>query len=142
MRMLHWKWCQVLLIFALKLLMFYLILALLNLLHPLLLLIYYTSPKLLDCELWVSTPSGVMLCVQWMYRNCVINIASRDLVAGLILSHMHDFDAILGMDWLSTHHAVVECFEKHVVFHIPGLPPDREIEFSIEILPGTGYYDF
>ena len=83
-----------------------------------------------------------MLCVQWMYRNCVINIASRDLVAGLILSHTHDFDAILGMDWLSTHHAVVECFEKYVVFHIPGLPPDREIEFSIELLPGTGYYDF
>ena len=75
--------------------MFYLILALLNLLHPLLLLIYYTSPKLLDCELWVSTPSGVMLCAQWVYRSCVINIAGRDLVANL---YMHDFDAILGMD--------------------------------------------
>ena len=104
--------------------------------------VLHMSPKLLDCELWVSTPLGVILCAQWVYRSCVINIAGRELVADLILLHMHDFDAILGMDWLSTHHAVVECFEKHVVFHIPGLPPDREIEFSIELLPGTGYYDF
>ena len=42
MRKLHQKWYQVFLIFALKLLMFYLILALHTLLYPLLLLIYYT----------------------------------------------------------------------------------------------------
>ena len=57
--------------------------------------ILHTSYELLDCELWVSTPSGVMLCAQWVYRSCVINIAGRDLVADL---YMHDFDAILGMD--------------------------------------------
>ncbi|XP_075670018.1 uncharacterized protein LOC142639764 [Castanea sativa] len=78
------------------------------------------SPELLDCELWVSTPSSVILCARWVYRSCVIDIAGRDLVADLILLNMHDFDAILGMDWLSTHHAVVECFEKRVIFHIPG----------------------
>ena len=167
--------------------------------------VLHMSPKLLDCELWVSTPLGVILCAQWVYRSCVINIAGRELVAGLILLHMHDFDAILGMDWLSTYHAIVEFFEKRVIFHIPGqsefyfegdtkvkplsiifalqasnmlkkgcsgflayminseatnekledipivrefsnvfpeelpgLPPDREIEFSVELLPGTG----
>ena len=56
------------------------------------------SPELLDCELRVNTPSGVMLCAQWVYRSCVINIVVRDLVADLILLHMHDFDAILGID--------------------------------------------
>ena len=96
------------------------------------------SPELLDCELWVSTPSGVILCAQWVYRSCVINIAGRELVADLILLHMHDFNVILGMDWLSTHHAIVECFEKRVIFHIPGLPSNREIEFSIELLPDIG----
>ena len=100
--------------------------------------ILHMSLELLDCEQWVSTPSGVMLCAQWVYRSWVINIASRDLVADLILLHMHDFDAILGMDWLSTHHAVVECFEKRVISHIPGLPSNREIEFSIELLPDIG----
>ena len=29
----------------------------------------HMSPELLDCELWVSTPSGVMLCAQWVYRS-------------------------------------------------------------------------
>ena len=29
--------------------------------------ILHMSLELLDCELWVSTPSGVMLCAQWMY---------------------------------------------------------------------------
>ncbi|XP_075650058.1 uncharacterized protein LOC142620587 [Castanea sativa] len=82
--------------------------------------VLHMSPELLDCELWVSTPSGVMLCAQWVYQSCVINIASKDLVVDLILLHMHDFDAILGMNWLSTYYAVVECFEKSVIFHIPG----------------------
>ena len=82
--------------------------------------ILHMSLELLDCELWVSTPSSVMLCAQWVYRSCVINIVVRDLVADLILLHMHDFDAILGMDSLSTHHAILECFEKRVAFHILG----------------------
>ncbi|GMY21279.1 Transposon Ty3-G Gag-Pol polyprotein [Fagus crenata] len=121
-----------------------------------------------------------------------------------VISAMHDFDVILGMDWLSSNHAVVDCFAKCVIFRIlgqpefyfegerkvkllsvisalqakcmlrkgcigflayvidskakeekledipivkefsdvfpedlPSLPPDREIEFSIELLPGT-----
>ena len=29
---------------------------------------------------------------------------------------MYDFDVILGMDWLSTHRALVDCFTKKVVF--------------------------
>ena len=140
-----------------------------------------------------------------MYQSCVINIVGRELFADLILLHMRDFDVILGIDWLSTYHAIVEFFEKRVIFHIPGqsefylegdtkvkplsiifalqasnmlkkgcsgflayminseatnekledipivrefsnvfpeelpsLPPDREIEFSVELLPGTG----
>ena len=30
----------------------------------------HMSPELLDCELWVSTPSSVILCAQWVYRSC------------------------------------------------------------------------
>ncbi|KAL5833343.1 hypothetical protein ACOSQ3_017017 [Xanthoceras sorbifolium] len=84
-----------------------------------------------------------------------------------------DFDAILGMDWLSRHHATVDCFRKeenalkvvlgYLVYAIEmrdsearledipvvrefsnvfpedflGLPPDREVEFQIELTPGT-----
>ena len=38
----------------------------------------------------------------------------------LILFPLHDFDIILGIDWLETHHALVDCFAKRVTFHILG----------------------
>ena len=118
---------------------------------------------------------------------------------------MEDYDVILGMDWLSAHHAVIDCRRRRVQFQppdseefnfkgtsrkklvptisalqalkllasgcrgyianicdetkevklqptdvpivrnyltvfpedLPGLPPEREIEFTIELIPGT-----
>ena len=32
------------------------------------------------------------------------------------LMQLHDFDIILAMDWLATHHALVDCFAKRVTF--------------------------
>ena len=32
---------------------------------------------------------------------------------------MNDYDVILGMDWLSTHHAVIDCRKKKVEFRPP-----------------------
>ena len=37
----------------------------------------------------------------------------------LILLDIHDFDVILGMDWLSRHHATVDCYRKEVRFCRP-----------------------
>ena len=50
-----------------------------------------------------------------------------ELHVDLILLKLHDFDIILGMDRLETHHALVDYFAKKVAFHIPGQP-----EFSFE----------
>ena len=41
-------------------------------------------------------------------------------MADLILLDIHDFDVILGMDWLSRHHATVDCYRKEVRFCRPG----------------------
>ncbi|MQL74000.1 hypothetical protein Taro_006359 [Colocasia esculenta] len=38
---------------------------------------------------------------------------------------MKDYDAILGLDWLEEHYALVDCRRKKIVFRIPG-----EDEFS------------
>ncbi|MQM03698.1 hypothetical protein Taro_036485 [Colocasia esculenta] len=40
-------------------------------------------------------------------------------------SSMKDYDAILGLDWLEEHYALVDCRGKRIVFRIPG-----EDEFS------------
>ncbi|GKB33419.1 putative reverse transcriptase domain-containing protein [Tanacetum coccineum] len=59
----------------------------------------------------------------------------------------HSFDVIIGMDWLSKYYARIICDEK--VFHIPidgetliirdlpGLPPVRQLEFQIDLIPGA-----
>ena len=38
---------------------------------------------------------------------------------------IHEKMTILGMDWLSTHHAVLECFNKVVILSISGKPMIR-----------------
>ncbi|RVW79425.1 hypothetical protein CK203_056099 [Vitis vinifera] len=90
----------------------------------------------------------------------------------LVLLDLQDFDVILGMDWLASYHASVDCFGKRVTFSIPGqpdfsfegsmwinhcledipivrdyrdvfpkdllgLPPKREVEFTIDVTPKT-----
>ena len=37
----------------------------------------------------------------------------------MILLDIHDFDVIIGMDFLSRHHAIVDCFRKEVRFCRP-----------------------
>ena len=40
-------------------------------------------------------------------------------LADLILLDIHDSDVILGMDWLSRHHAPVDCYRKEFRFYKP-----------------------
>ncbi|XP_075658997.1 uncharacterized protein LOC142628845 [Castanea sativa] len=155
-------------------------------------------------ELLVSTHVGDTLMTNLVFKYCILCIEGREILANLVLLDMHDFDIILGMDWLASYNASVQCFEKKVVFRppseseflfkalclpfmprvisciqanrllrkgcqgflasivdlqsreleigdipivrefldvfpddLPGLLPDREIEFSIDLLPGT-----
>ncbi|XP_077247234.1 uncharacterized protein LOC143886951 [Tasmannia lanceolata] len=51
---------------------------------------------------------------------CPVRIGNRELLADLILLELSDFDVILGMDWLSIHNALVDCYKKEVNFEISG----------------------
>jgi hypothetical protein len=42
------------------------------------------------------------------------------MVGNLIVMKMYDFDVILGMDWLATHHAVLDCKNRRIYVMIPG----------------------
>uniref|UniRef100_A0A2N9GE10 RNA-directed DNA polymerase n=1 Tax=Fagus sylvatica TaxID=28930 RepID=A0A2N9GE10_FAGSY len=164
------------------------------------------SPEPLEYELSVSTPLGDTLMSNLVLKSCMFCIEGRELSADLVLLGMHDFDVILGMNWLAAYHASVDCFEKEVVFRppgelefrfkgsrlpslphmisalranrllrkgcqgflasvvdlqkkeleiedipvvrefpdvfpedLPGLPPDREVEFSIDLVPDKGF---
>ncbi|TXG69298.1 hypothetical protein EZV62_004233 [Acer yangbiense] len=76
--------------------------------------------ELLDYSLSVATPLGDSVAVKIVYKACVISFDGREFYVDLLPLDMHDFDVILGMDWLSAYHACVDCFTKDIVFHIPG----------------------
>ena len=75
--------------------------------------------KPLDYDLHVSTPLGELLEVNSVCRDCMVQIDGVELCANLLLMTFYDFDIILGMDWLTKHHAIVNCFTKEVEFDVP-----------------------
>ena len=42
--------------------------------------------------------------------------------ADLILIDLKGLDVILGMDWLTSNYASMDCFRREVIFRQPGLP--------------------
>ncbi|RVX22738.1 Retrovirus-related Pol polyprotein from transposon 17.6 [Vitis vinifera] len=81
----------------------------------------------MDFDLIVATPMGDSVVASRMLRNCIVMIGYREMPVDLVLLDLQDFDVILGMDWLASYHASVDCFEKRVTFSIPGQP-----KFSFE----------
>ncbi|GFS35910.1 hypothetical protein Acr_00g0042620 [Actinidia rufa] len=80
---------------------------------------YYltTSPVPLEYELSVSLPSGDTMLCDKVYSSCEIRVNDVPMYVDLILLEMHGFDVILGMDWLSSYRALIDCELKRVVFH-------------------------
>ncbi|KAL5538583.1 hypothetical protein UlMin_045492 [Ulmus minor] len=152
-----------------------------------------------------SLPSGdVLISTHWL-RAIPVLVSNRELYVDLIMLNLHDYDVILGMDFLSKYNATIECRHRRVVFRptesdefsyvgeggrshkviissmrarklllsgcqgylatvvdttheeklkpekiavvqefldvfpveLPGIPPEREISFEIELLPGS-----
>lgn len=59
-----------------------------------------TPVESLDCELSVSIPMEKELIASDICKACVITIEGNELLVDLIMLDMHDFDIILGIDWL------------------------------------------
>ncbi|KAL8089187.1 hypothetical protein AgCh_038824 [Apium graveolens] len=162
------------------------------------------SPSLLYPRMSISTSMGNSVIIFDVYRECLIVVRDRNYKVNFLPMEMHDFDIILVMDWLSEHHATIDCQGKRVIFgdadkiefiyqvsqrkgkvklifalkankllskgcdgylafvkdtskdeprmkgysvvkeyadvfpdELPGLPPHREVEFTIELVPGA-----
>ena len=67
-------------------------------------------------KLIVIMPLGEQILRTSVFKGCEILVEGVILKANLISLEMYDFDVILGMDWLSTHHASMDCFTKKIVF--------------------------
>ena len=158
----------------------------------------------IDGRMVVSVPNGDTMISERIVPGSILVIQNKDFPADLIVLSIHDFDIILGMDWLSKHRATLDCYKKEVrlvrpeepdvIFRgirkeiapslinamtasnmlrkgcqgylafvvdrrqegtrledipiikefpdvfpddISGLPPDREVEFTIDLIPET-----
>ncbi|XP_070025746.1 uncharacterized protein [Nicotiana sylvestris] len=67
------------------------------------------EPEQLHESFSVSTLVGDSITAARVYRNCVVTVCGRATAADLIELGMVDFDVIMGMDWLYSCFAKLDC---------------------------------
>ncbi|GJU16525.1 zinc finger, CCHC-type, retrotransposon gag domain protein [Tanacetum coccineum] len=64
----------------------------------------------------ISTPMKNHMLIDHEYVNCPLRLMIIFVPANLLPIHMLDFDVILGMDWLASHRATIDCYARTVIF--------------------------
>ncbi|XP_069144625.1 uncharacterized protein [Solanum lycopersicum] len=88
----------------------------------------YFSPSLdilcesLNLSIRVSTPVGDSVVVDRVYRLCTVTLMGYETHADLKVLDMIDFDVILGIYWLSSYHAILNCHAKTITLAMPVIP--------------------
>nr|GEW63791.1 hypothetical protein [Tanacetum cinerariifolium] len=105
------------------------------------------DPVKIDTSYEVELADGRIVSTNIVLKGCTLNLVNHLFEIDLMPIELGTFDVIISMDWLIKHNAVVVCGEK--VFHIPhgnkmmivesdkGLPPPRQVEFQIDLVPGA-----
>nr|GFC12827.1 reverse transcriptase domain-containing protein [Tanacetum cinerariifolium] len=75
-----------------------------------------TTPTPLIDRIIISTPMKNHTLIDHEYVNCPLRFDDRIRPANLLPIHMFDFDVILGMDWLASHRATIDCYARTVIF--------------------------
>ena len=74
------------------------------------------SPYRVFMGFTISTPLRERVDVDIVYKNVRLFIMRCELSTDLIPLPLHNFDIILGMDWLGRHRAQMNCFAKTITF--------------------------
>ena len=86
---------------------------------PLFSLTFEIYPEVLHDPIVVSTLLGKNVRTDRVYKDCPIVVCGKTMCADLVELPMHDFDVILGMDWLHSCYACLNCHSRVVRFHFP-----------------------
>jgi len=70
----------------------------------------------LNKDLVVETPTSGSVLTSNVCLNCSMEISGTTFLIDLICLPLSQFDVILGMDWLSSNHVLLNYFDKSVVF--------------------------
>ena len=72
-------------------------------------------------DMHVTSPLEHSVRVNQVYENCPLMVHDRQFSVDLIAFPFHEFDLVLGMDWLSKHRAIVDCDKKTVLLKCSNL---------------------
>nr|GFB23281.1 putative reverse transcriptase domain-containing protein [Tanacetum cinerariifolium] len=75
-----------------------------------------TTPTLLDHVLCISTLMKDSVRITHVYRDLPMQVDDKIRVINALPLDMCEFDIILGMDWLTEHHATIDCRSYRVIF--------------------------
>ncbi|GJZ10721.1 putative reverse transcriptase domain-containing protein [Tanacetum coccineum] len=120
-------------------------------------------PTTVDHSYDVELADGKIIEVNTLIRDCTLNFLNHPFNIDLMPVELGSFDVIIGMDWLTKYHAVivflayittkkaedkseekrledvpvVRDFPKVFPEDLPGIPPARQVEFKIYLVPGA-----
>ncbi|GKA83844.1 putative reverse transcriptase domain-containing protein [Tanacetum coccineum] len=96
-----------------------------------------------DIEMADGNPVGTNTVIQ----GCTLILLNQPFEIDFMPIKLGSFDVVIGMDWLSKYHARIICDEKVVhipidgeiliIRDLPSLPPVRQVEFQIDLIPGA-----
>ncbi|GJS84174.1 putative nucleotidyltransferase, ribonuclease H [Tanacetum coccineum] len=72
------------------------------------------TPTTLDHYYDVELADGKIIGINTIIRGCTLNFLNHPFNINLMPVELGSFDVIIGMDWLSKYHAVIDCAERIV----------------------------
>ncbi|GJQ90397.1 reverse transcriptase domain-containing protein [Tanacetum coccineum] len=104
------------------------------------------TPTTLDHYYDVELADGKIIGINTIIRGCTLNFLDHPFNINLMPIELGSFDIIIGMDWLSNYHAVIDCAENFV--RIPWgketliIHGDIRSSFYSKIDLRSGYHQF
>ena len=96
--------------------------ATLSFVTPYIVVQFTVCPETLSEPFSVSTPVGDPVIARRIYRNCHVTVSQKVTSVDLVQLEMVDFNVILGMDWLYSCYATVDCRTRIVRFQFQDEP--------------------
>ncbi|GJR59531.1 putative reverse transcriptase domain-containing protein, partial [Tanacetum coccineum] len=108
------------------------------------------KPSIVNPGYVIEVADGNKVEVDRIIRDYKLELGNSLCGINLIPLGHGSFNVIVGMDWLSQNKVVIVCHEKVVEIplegsvvlrvqgeHLSGLPPQRQVEFRIDLVPGA-----
>jgi len=67
------------------------------------------STRDLGCELIVSTPASGQVLTNFACVRCLLEVKGGRFQVNLVCLSLEGLDVILGMEWLTSNHIVIDC---------------------------------